>query len=182
MAQHLSTQRGRDREAGPPGEPHNRHVPPAQPAGGAALRALGKRVGDTVTVGTGRHRRTLRIVGTVTLPSIGLALADHISLGRGAMLDDSTLLALQGLSPQLTTEEEQQASVSDPALPSAVAIDLAPGTDAAPWRRESPAPTPARPRAEPTGSPGCWARRAIPARRQPAAAVSRVTSGMAGGH
>ncbi len=100
--------------------------------GTVTLRALGKRVGDTVTAGTGRFRRTLRIVGTVTLPSIGLALADHVSLGRGAMLDDSTLLALQGLSPQLTTEEEQQASVSDPAFPSAVAIDLAPGMDAAP--------------------------------------------------
>ena len=100
--------------------------------GTVTLRALGKRVGDTVTAGTGRYRRTLRIVGTVTLPSIGLALADHVSLGRGAMLDDSTLLALQGLPPQLTTEEEQQASVSDPAFPSAVAIDLAPGTDADP--------------------------------------------------
>ena len=100
--------------------------------GTVTLRALGKRVGDTVTAGTGRFRRTLRIVGTVTLPSIGLALADHVSLGRGAILDDSTLLALQGLSPQLTTEEEQQASVSDPAFPSAVAIDLAPGTDAVP--------------------------------------------------
>jgi hypothetical protein len=99
--------------------------------GTVTLRALGKHVGDTVTAGTGRHRRTLRIAGTVTLPSIGLALADHVSLGRGAMLDDSTLLALQGLSPQLTTEEEQQASVSDPAFPSAVAIDLAPGANAA---------------------------------------------------
>ena len=100
--------------------------------GTVTLRALGKHVGDTVTAGTGRFRRTLRIVGTVTLPSIGLAVADHVSLGRGAMLDDSTLLALQGLSPQVTTEEEQQDSVSDPAFPSAVAIDLAPGTDAAP--------------------------------------------------
>ena len=100
--------------------------------GTVTLRALGKRVGDTVTAGTGRFRRTLRIVGTVTLPSIGLGLADHVSLGRGAMLDDSTLLGLQGLSPKLTTEEEQQASVSDPAFPSAVAIDLVPGADAAP--------------------------------------------------
>jgi FtsX-like permease family len=100
--------------------------------GTVTLRALGKHVGDTVTVGTGREARRLKIVGTVTLPSIGLALADHVSLGRGAMLDDSTLLALQGLSPQLTAEEERQASVSDPAFPSAVAIDLAPGTSAAP--------------------------------------------------
>lgn len=100
--------------------------------GTVTLRALGKHVGDTVTVGTRPHRRTMTIVGTVTLPSIGLGLADHVSLGRGAMLDGGTLLALQGLSPQLTAEEERQASVSDPAFPSAVAIDLAPGTDAAP--------------------------------------------------
>jgi hypothetical protein len=100
--------------------------------GTATLRELGKHVGDTVTAGTGQHRRRLTIVGTVTLPSIGLALADHVSLGRGAMLSDSTLLALQGLSPKLTKEESQQNSVSDPAFPSAVAIGLAPGTDAAP--------------------------------------------------
>ena len=100
--------------------------------GTITLRALGKHVGDTVTAGTGRFRRTLRIVGTVTLPSIGLALADHVSLGRGAMLDDSTVLALQGLPPQLTAQEEAQTTVADPAFPSAVAINLAPGTNAAP--------------------------------------------------
>jgi FtsX-like permease family len=99
--------------------------------GSVTLRALGKQVGDTVTVGTGRLGRTLRIVGTVTLPSIGLGQADHVSLGRGAMLDDRALLGLQGLSPKLTTEEEQQVSVADPAFPSAVAIDLASGADAA---------------------------------------------------
>jgi FtsX-like permease family len=98
--------------------------------GTVTLRALGRHLGDTVTVGTGRDARRLTIVGTVTLPSIGLALADHVSLGRGAMLDDSTLLAIQGLPPQLTTEEEQQATIADPAFPSAVAVDLAPGTDA----------------------------------------------------
>jgi hypothetical protein len=66
--------------------------------GVATLRQLGKRVGDTVTVGSGRARRALTIVGTVTLPSIGLTIADHVSLGRGAMLADSTLLAAQGPS------------------------------------------------------------------------------------
>ena len=104
-------------------------------------------MGDTVTAGTGRFRRTLRIVGTVTLPSIGLALADHVSLGRGAMLDDSTLLALQGLPPQLTAQEEHQTTVADPAFPSAVAIDLAPGTDAAPLVARIA-------RADPGGDPG----------------------------
>jgi hypothetical protein len=100
--------------------------------GTVTLHALGKQVGGTVTAGTGRARRTLTIAGTVTLPSIGLSLADHVSLGRGAMLSDSTLLAIQGLSAKLTTEEEQRAAVSDPAFPSAVAIDLASAADAAP--------------------------------------------------
>jgi predicted lysophospholipase L1 biosynthesis ABC-type transport system permease subunit len=63
----------------------------------------------------------------VTLPSIGLAIADHVSLGRGAMLADSTLLEIQGLSPKLSTQEEASSPVSVPAFPSAVAIDLAPG-------------------------------------------------------
>ena len=98
--------------------------------GTVTLRALGKHVGDTVIAGTGRHRRRLTIVGTVTLPSMGLTLADHVSLGRGAMLDDSTLLAIEGLLN--VPEGEGSASVSAPAFPSAVAIDLAPGTDAAP--------------------------------------------------
>jgi hypothetical protein len=100
--------------------------------GTVTLRALGKHVGDTLVVGSERLRRTLTIVGTVTLPSIGLGEADHVSLGRGAMLSESTLLALQGLPPGLTAQEEQQITVADPAFPSAVAIDLAPGTDAAP--------------------------------------------------
>ena len=100
--------------------------------GTVTLRALGKHVGETVTVGSGRLRSRLRIVGTVTLPSIGLAEADHVSLGRGAMVEDGTLLALQGLPRKITAQEENQISVADPAFPSAVAIDLAPGADAAP--------------------------------------------------
>jgi len=94
--------------------------------GVATLRQLGRQIGDTVTVGSGRHRRTLTIVGTVTLPSIGLTLTDHVSLGRGAMLADSTLLAAQGLSPGQAAQAALS-RVSVPAFPSAVAIDLAPG-------------------------------------------------------
>jgi len=100
--------------------------------GTVTLRALGKHVGDTVTVGTGRHRHTLTIVGTVTLPSIGLALADHVSLGRGAMLEDRTLLAAQGLAATLSPQEVANTTAADPAFPSAVAIDLAPGTSPRP--------------------------------------------------
>jgi putative ABC transport system permease protein len=95
--------------------------------GVATLRQLGKRIGDTVTVGVGRARRTVTIVGTVTLPSIGLTLTDHVSLGRGAMIADSTLLKIQGLSPTLSVQSAASAAVAVPAFPSAVAIDLAPG-------------------------------------------------------
>ena len=48
------------------------------------------------------------------------------------MLEGSTLLELQGLPPNITAEEQNQFTVADPAFPSAVAIDLVPGADAAP--------------------------------------------------
>jgi ABC-type lipoprotein release transport system permease subunit len=95
--------------------------------GTATLRQLGKHIGDTVRVGTGRSARELTITGTVTLPSFGLILADHVSLGRGAMLLDSALLAIQGASAGGVGQETASAF---PAYPSAVAIDMAPGTSA----------------------------------------------------
>ena len=95
--------------------------------GTATLHQLGKHVGDTVRVGTGRTARALTITGTVTLPSFGLILADHVSLGRGAMLLDSTLLAIQG-APQAA----RASGLPQPSGPdlSAVAIDMAPGSSA----------------------------------------------------
>jgi hypothetical protein len=105
------------------------------------LAQLGKKVGDSVRIGAGRLARTVRIVGTVTLPSFGLATAEHVSLGRGAMLPEDTLLAIEGLTGQHPTS----AAGSRPAFPSAVAIDLAPGTTARqrarPWPR-GPGPAP----------------------------------------
>jgi hypothetical protein len=95
--------------------------------GTATLRQLGKRVGDTVRVGTGTTARELTITGTVTLPSFGLILADHVSLGRGAMLLDSTLLAIQGAT---AGGAHQQTTPAVLAYPSAVAIDMAPGSSA----------------------------------------------------
>jgi hypothetical protein len=94
--------------------------------GPVTLRQLGKKVGDTVTAGRPPYARKLRIVGTVTLPSFGVGAADHVSLGRGAMLPEATLLAAEGLTPGRPAVN-QGALV----LPSAVAIDLAPGTTAA---------------------------------------------------
>ena len=95
--------------------------------GTATLHQLGKHVGDTVRVGTGRTARALTITGTVTLPSFGLILADHVSLGRGAMLLDSTLLAIQGAA---AGGAGQRAASAVRAYLSAVAIDMAPGSSA----------------------------------------------------
>ena len=94
--------------------------------GASTLRQLGKHIGEQVMVGAGPRARKLRIVGTVTLPSFGLILADHVSLGRGAMLPESTLLAIQGV----TGTSGQQAATAYPAFPSAAAIEMAPGRPA----------------------------------------------------
>jgi hypothetical protein len=109
--------------------------------GGTSLRQLGKHVGDTVVVGTGATARHMKIVGAVTLPSIGVSLADHVSLGRGAMLTEPALLSIEGFSVGKVT----QAAFT--ALPSTLAIDLRPGTAAPPIVRRILA-------AEPDGTPG----------------------------
>ena len=88
--------------------------------GTVTMRQLGKHIGDTVMVGSKRYRRRLTIVGTVTLPSFGLALADHVSLGRGALMFERALLTAQGISPGKPTSAEDTSQ----SAPSAVAIDL----------------------------------------------------------
>ena len=95
--------------------------------GAVTLRQLGKKVGDTVLAGRPPYRRPLTISGTVTLPSFGVAISQHVSLGQGAMLSEPALLAVQGL----TRRGLQSALESSQAAPSAVAIDLVPGTSAA---------------------------------------------------
>jgi hypothetical protein len=95
--------------------------------GSVTLRQLGKHVGDTVLAGVRPYRQRLRIVGTVTLPSFGVALTEHVSLGRGAMLSEHDLLRAQGLSTAPPTSDNTESQAD----PSAVAIDLAPGTSAA---------------------------------------------------
>ena len=65
------------------------------------------------------------ITGTVTLPSFGLQGADHVSLGRGAMLSEAALLAASGVSAA-----QRPDSLIPLPLPSAVAIKLVPGTTA----------------------------------------------------
>jgi hypothetical protein len=109
--------------------------------GETSLRQLGKQVGDTVLVGTGATARHLKIVGAVTLPSIGVSLADHVSLGRGAMLPESTLLSIENFF----VGHVSQAAFT--ALPSTLAIDLQSGTPTHPIVQRILA-------AEPDGTPG----------------------------
>ena len=101
------------------------HGPDQIELGEGTLAELGKKVGDTVRIGARPYTRTVRITGVVTLPSFGLATADHVSLGRGAMLPEATLLAAEGATGA------QSGAESQPTLPSTIAIDLVPGTTAA---------------------------------------------------
>ena len=91
--------------------------------GTVTLRQLGKKVGDRVRIGIGAYTRTVVITGTVTLPSFGVGATDHPGLGHGAMVPEATLLAAMGQATGHPAESE-----SLPVLPSAVVIDLAPGT------------------------------------------------------
>jgi hypothetical protein len=94
--------------------------------GPVTLRQLGKKIGDRIRIGIAPYERTVVITGTVTLPSFGVGAADHPSLGRGAMLGEDTLLAAVGQAGR-----RPGVSGSLVVRPSAVAIDLAPGTTAA---------------------------------------------------
>jgi predicted lysophospholipase L1 biosynthesis ABC-type transport system permease subunit len=91
--------------------------------GATTLAELGKKVGDTVTVGGAPYAQRLTVSGVVTLPSIGAAQTEHVSLGRGALLPLDTLLAVSG--------GPQSAEVSQTVVTSTAVIALKPGTTAA---------------------------------------------------
>jgi hypothetical protein len=60
--------------------------------GAATLAQLHKRVGDTVEVGTrGSALTRLTIVGTATLPSIGITGSSHLEMGTGALLSSALI-------------------------------------------------------------------------------------------
>jgi hypothetical protein len=95
--------------------------------GTVTMRDLGLHIGSRILVGTGKHARMLTVVGTTTLPSFGVSLTDHVSLGRGAMMEESTLLAVQGFGPQTAYEGNAGASTS---YPSVAVIDVSSREDA----------------------------------------------------
>jgi hypothetical protein len=98
--------------------------------GSVTMRDLGVHPGQQVTVqaAPSSRRQAFTVVGTVTLPSFGTTLTDHVSLGRGAMIEENALLAVQDLPPYTQTAYDNairgySGGVGTPAFPSAIAID-----------------------------------------------------------
>jgi FtsX-like permease family len=111
--------------------------------GTVTMRQLGLHIGERIRIGADPVLVT--VVGTVTLPSFGVVLTDHISLGRGAVTDERTLLSILKF-PWDPTPTQYQASVATPAYPAAVAFDVSSRADARAlaqkierWANSSPA-------------------------------------------
>ena len=68
--------------------------------GAATLAQLHKRLGDTVKVSTGaRNPAHLRIVGTATMPSIGIDGTLHTEMGTGPCFPTRSSRATPGIAP-----------------------------------------------------------------------------------
>jgi hypothetical protein len=89
--------------------------------GTLTMRQLGVHIGSTVRVAG--YAAPLTVVGAVTLPAFGTGLTDHPSLGRGAMLDEPTLLAALDL-PVHPSEKQLNTTVSSTAYPGTAAFDV----------------------------------------------------------
>jgi predicted lysophospholipase L1 biosynthesis ABC-type transport system permease subunit len=64
------------------------------------------------------------VVGTVTLPSLGVSLTEHVSLGKGAMMEESALEEVQGLVTKESVNAAYSTLTGAPGLPSVVAVDV----------------------------------------------------------
>jgi hypothetical protein len=89
--------------------------------GSTTMRQLGLHLGDKLVLGD--DPVPLTVVGTATLPSFGVQLTDHVSLGRGAMLPWASLISVLGLSTH-PTEHQLETSVATPAYPATVVFDV----------------------------------------------------------
>ncbi len=101
--------------------------------GTVTMRQLGLHVGERIKIGQiGRpgHFVPLTVVGTATLPSFGVVLTDHVSLGRGAMIDEATLLKIYNLPFDPTKAEAQSTLISVPVYPAAAVFDFSSQADA----------------------------------------------------
>ena len=88
--------------------------------GEATLEQIHKAVGDTVTLAGDSGPVTLRVVGTATLPTIGIGHGSHASMGSGALLDYSLI---PGYARNITAQADEG--------PNAVLVRFRPGTDLA---------------------------------------------------
>ena len=89
--------------------------------GSTTMRQLGLHLGDKLRLGDDPH--PLTVVGVTTLPSFGVVLTDHVSLGHGAMLEWPTMMDVLGLKTD-PTETDLQTSVASPAYPATVVFDV----------------------------------------------------------
>jgi FtsX-like permease family len=89
--------------------------------GSTTMRQLGLHIGDQLVLGHDPQRLT--VVGAATLPSFGVVLTDHVSLGHGAMMGWTTLMAVLGL-PTTLTEKQIDDAVASPAYPATVVFDV----------------------------------------------------------
>jgi ABC-type antimicrobial peptide transport system permease subunit len=85
--------------------------------GAATLAQLHKKLGDTVDVSVGDKTTTLKIVGTATLPTIGVGGLTHLEMGSGALL-----------SYQLIPASERDLYDGPPG-PNAILIRVKPGAN-----------------------------------------------------
>ncbi len=63
--------------------------------GASTMAQLHKQIGDTVTVKGAHGLTTLRIVGSATMPAIGVAASAHLEMGVGALLSSQLIPAAQ---------------------------------------------------------------------------------------
>jgi hypothetical protein len=96
--------------------------------GAVTMRQLRVHIGQRIRIGS--DPIPLTVVGIVTLPSFGVVLTDHVSLGRGAMTDEATLLRILGLPVDPTAQEVAETLSSVPAYPAAAVFDVSSLADA----------------------------------------------------
>jgi hypothetical protein len=113
--------------------------------GAVTMRQFGLHLGDQVRIWPDNHLFT--VVGTVTLPSMGVVLTEHVSLGTGAMIEESALEEVQELATKQPVANGGSDAASTPAAPSAVAIDVSSAADASRLAARII-------KAEPDGTPG----------------------------
>ncbi len=103
---------------------HGVEAPDQVVLGTSTLASLHKEVGDTVVVHpTATVARKLRIVGTATMPTIGVGGNQHTEMGTGALISD-TIIPFSGLSGYSTLPGSAPG-------PAAILVRLKDGTDAA---------------------------------------------------